>query len=159
MPALYDIESYVTDVVELYESELNTYIACMNTNKNDSITLPDVNNYYLEPILHFGITVSEPFFSYGFVDKLISQEIASVAPTEITMVFRIGFIQNDIQTDLTVLKMLLRYQQVLINVLNQNFNKFAGYGKPAVSAAAPTICELEGNVVRSAEIEVTFILG
>lgn len=120
--ASYDIESWLADLETFLKANLNTQIAALNTEKNDSLTLAtiDTTGGYFFQTMNDRVANFDPILFYG-VDKIEAGPIGPATVEKYTIAVLI--ILADTGNDDVSGKRLLRYQRVLRDLFHSNFGQ------------------------------------
>jgi len=130
MSAKYDIESFVNDMVAILQSKLPAKITAINAEKNDSIVLANIDNYYddateqvfnVNQFLHYNIT------------NISAKSIGFQTATTVTMFFEIAFI---IGNSGNTLQKALRYTRAVREVFQENCKR-GKYGTLEIADLIP----------------------
>jgi hypothetical protein len=130
-----DIERIVDDITSFLQANVNTKITEINTEKNDGITLSQIDNaaYFLQT-LNYAVTNYNPFLHIA----VIAVDTVPIGPATIAN-YRIlvsVILENDTE-DLAQGKKLFRYARVLKELFEKNFASILPAITFKVSSLAP----------------------
>lgn len=130
MSAKYDIESFVNDMVAILQSKLPAKISAINAEKNDTIELANIDNYY-DDVTEQVFNINQ-FLHYN-IANIDSKSIGCQTSTTITMFFEIVFITGNSGN---TLQKALRYTRAIREVFQEN-SKNGKYGTLKIADLIP----------------------
>jgi hypothetical protein len=131
----HDPETYLLAIETFLKANLNTEIANLNTEKNDSITLMTiVSDAYFLQTLNDTVANYNPHILIG-LDDIGSSGIGP--GTVKTLTFSIIIILEDRGEDLLIGRRMLRYGRVLEDLLNRSFNKIIPHATFKINSLVP----------------------
>jgi hypothetical protein len=158
--ARYDIESFLTDLVTFLKANLNTKLAAIDTEKNDGITLKQINTTYayMFQSMNDKIANYDPVLLYG-IEDIKSEGIGPA--TAKTYPISIVIIVADPGTDSNMMKRILRYSRALSELLEGSWSQIGNAVKVTVSSLAPISFKLQDRSddfrAVGVQLEVTII--
>jgi len=139
--AKYDIETFLVALETHLKADLNTKIAEINTEKNDSITLLTIDsNAYCQQSMDQVIMNYDPYIYYGITDI---RSIGLGPQTANTYRIVIAIIVADAEGDTLIARRLLRYQRALSEVIENKSSTFASYKKTNISSLVPIAFQIQ----------------
>lgn len=119
MATRYDLEMLLTDVLAVMTDNLNTKITSINTEKNDSITLSQVNSsaYFLQTMDAAQANFS-PFILYGVEDIL---SVASGPGTAKHYQLQVALLMENLDEP-NIAKRMFRYSRALEEIFQENWH-------------------------------------
>ncbi len=126
MAGRYDVECLLGDVEEVLTTKLNSKIAQINAEKNDSIsmaTIP-VAGYFLQT-MNEKMANYDPFVYYGVGNIEPGDEMMPGRSSDIVDIEALICVIDPGQDD-TIAKRMFRYGRALKEVFETNFNAFDG---------------------------------
>jgi len=155
--SFYDAERVVKDTLEIYQTKLNTIIDCINTEKNDSVILENIENdkYVFGVITENMLNFDSPFIMYGMEPTTPKEAQANNFVKEVRVSFRVFMPDcGNAERDNEFYK-LLRYQRALETVIVKNCDVYRGYGKPKVTSLTPDAFEYNSKVFLHIGVEIS----
>ena len=119
----YDIETFHSDIISLIQTDLPAKLTEISTEKNDGIVLPVVDNTaYLDSIV--GQIINNETFVYHGISNI--EHISSGPETEmkVSIFVDVIFINDESQYDGNLLKIGLRYNRALREILDVKNSSF-----------------------------------
>lgn len=117
----YDIETYLLQIQDYLQTNLNTEVAAINTEKDDDIVLKTISNsaYFIQT-LNDTVANYNPYILIGIDDI----QASPIGPATVkTLTFSIVVVMQDSIEDLYIGRRVLRYGRVLEDLFNRGFNK------------------------------------
>jgi hypothetical protein len=154
-----DPETYLVRIADFMKANLNTQIAAMNTEKNDSIVLNTVNtDGYAIQSMNEAIMNYDPYILVG-LDDIQSRGIGPAVAK--TLVFQVIIVVADAASDLNMGLRMLRYMRVMEDFFCQNFNSIFPSAKFKVNSLVPVgpITWNSNDPYRATGVELTTELG
>jgi len=136
----YDIEAFCDNVGAFLQANINSKITSINTEKNDSFTLTQIDSGAIFfQTLGDEVANYNPFILYGIADMP-----AENAYSEIGVIVRLQVcvILADAQNATETIRKLLRYQRALIELFTSNYSDVGVIGKVKVSGLMPVDIKL-----------------
>jgi hypothetical protein len=145
--ARYDIENFLTDLLSAMQdgsTGLNSYITAINSEKNDTLTVPSISNsaYFLQT-MNESVAAYDPFILYG-VTKIESEGIGPATSSRYTVQVVISFADKQ---DGTAAKRLFRYSRALEDLFHSKFDKISQNRVKKIISIEP----VEWTLVNSSE--------
>lgn len=139
----YDIESFLSDVSGFLQSNLNTQILAMNSEKNDSLTLAQISSsaYFLQT-LNEQVAAYDPFIFYGVQD--VKTEGAGPTSRKAYTV-NVIVVLSDQGQDSLIAKRLFRYGRVLEDLFEKNWASLGSSVKIKVQSLVPVSFRLANS--------------
>lgn len=137
MATVYDIESLLSDIRAFLVANLNTKLAAIDAEKNDGITLAQVNSsaFLDQTAGDHEMMNYDPFVMYGIEE---APETQAVGPGTITpYILFVVVALTDTANDPNVYKRLLRYQRAFRELFEANWANVGGSVKFKVSGSVP----------------------
>jgi len=136
---MFDAESVIKLIESLLKANLNTEIACINTIKNDAITLETIaaDHYLFETLDSRVNNFKKPFLLYGLQDTEAVKPQAGNYVEPVTVTIEIAFFDCGIKNRATDVYKLLRYREAIKRVILKNSDVFQGYSIPLVKGLNP----------------------
>ncbi len=157
--AVYDLEKAIYELVQVFKTYLNTELTSIQSDKNDGITLKQLNSsaFFIQDLNGKAINYN-PFF-LAFVDNISSIGQGGFTADTVTVKCLIAF--TDENEDLEIYKRLFRYQRALKQTIEQNFSEIQGGLRLEVESLAPDLLKLANSsrFHRAVGIQVRFGLG
>lgn len=131
----YDVENLLTDIESFLKSDLNTKLAAIDTEKNDSITLDQISTSrgYACQMLDDVVMNEKAFVFYG-IEDVETKGLGGVTAGVYTI--SVLALLSDDGNDANILKRLLRYQRALKEVVEENCAKLPP-GRISISSGIP----------------------
>lgn len=144
MARKYDVEDLIDGLDTILKASLNTKIAALNAEKNDSITLADIPNeaYFFQDLKLQDVQAYDNFLLYGLGEPKIEAQGPYTA--EIERLFYV-IVVKDTAENSVYLKKLLRYRRILKEIFEENFTKNGLGGRLIVTSLAPVDYEVMGS--------------
>ena len=154
---IYDVETVLTRTADFYKALLNAEIDCINTEKNDSIVLENIDSdcYVFETLTEDILNYDAPFVMYGLVPTQPKEVQENNFVKEIKMTFRVAFSDEGNAERNDEFYKLLRYQRALEAVIMKNTDIYQGYGKPMVTSLTPEAFEFNSKVFLNLGIDIS----
>lgn len=157
--AIYDEEMVIRDLLALFKASLNTEIAGVNTEKNDSMVLAVIPSdaYTYEGMKMNAILNYEGFFvMYSLVDTPVEDTIEGNAVESCIVSFEVGTIVTAELVPEDVIYRLLRYRKAIKNLVMKNLDVFQGYSSLKMASLKPNALPLDGNLaIIKAGVDIT----
>lgn len=137
---LYDEELMIKDVEALFKAKLNDEIDCINTEKNDSLTLDHIpsDKYVFETLDGKQLLNYTGFFiMFGLIDTPIRDANVENFIEDVTMTFQVATFDKGEKTRRNTMYKLLRYRRALKSVIKKNPDVFRSYAKPLMASLKP----------------------
>lgn len=154
-----DIESILSDIETHLKANLNTRIAALNTEKNDSIVLKTVSdNAYFFQTLNDSLANYNPFLFYGLAN--VAGE--GIGPGVVkTLTIQVIICIEDRGEDLFIGKRMLRYSRVLEDLFNSGWAKIKPYSTFKINSLVPVALTLMNSQhpYRAVGIDLITTLG
>jgi hypothetical protein len=133
----YDLEQFITDVQTLCAAQLNTKIAALNSEKNDSIVLASIDSSAYVVQSFDAETVNwNPFVFIGVNEiKDMSEPIRGASATDVKVV--VAIVLEDASVDVQVWKRMFRYGRALKEIFEDNFDGIGRSIKLSVQSQVP----------------------
>lgn len=154
-----DTEYIFKRALERVQAELNSEILAVNTNKGDTLVLPDIaaDAYFFASIPNAAFNYAN-FVVYGFLANPqveAAQEDNNLK--ELNLYFEVVSVDAGENPAQNVIYKLMRYATALENLFLKSSDKIMqGYGKIQVTTLVPSgLFSLNGKMVRSAGVSVT----
>jgi len=152
--AIYDVESFLTEIETVFKANLNTEITAINTEKGDSlITTISDNAWYVNqlPEVH-----SYPVFIVWGLSNISYEDATNENAIELHEIsFEVVLPDEGEQISKGSFLKLLRYVRAFKSVANKNYDKFRGIAKLKVNSLTPLSFVVEGRRYIHAGISVT----
>lgn len=119
----YDIETFHSNVISLVQDNLPAKLVEISTEKNDGITLPSIDNSaYLDSIV--GQIINNESFIYHGIANI--EHISNGPETEmrVSIFVDVIFVNDESQYDGNLLKIGLRYNRALREIIDGSNTKF-----------------------------------
>lgn len=131
-----DIEQHLLAIQARLQSQLNTDIAALNTEKNDSCVLKTVSNdAYCLQTLNDKVANWNPFILLGVTDI---ETLDGLGPATLKrVVFEVVIIVADTELDDFIGQRMLRYGRVLEDLFNRDFAKIIPSANFKVNSLVP----------------------
>lgn len=135
--AKYDIESFMADVEAFLKANLNTKITAINSEKNDTITLPSIpdEGYFLQT-LNDTVTNYNPFIFFG-VDSVETEGTGPANKDAYSVDVILCFADQGADAPGAVAKKLYRFSRVLGDLFKENYDRIGRAGKIKVKSLSP----------------------
>lgn len=150
----YDIESFLTDILNVVQNNLPAKITEINAEKNDAIVLDSIpnENYFVssgEQVFNENV-----FIYYGITD-IITNTSGAKTSQEVTINFEVVF--NNLNSNKT-LERVLRYSRCLREVLQENF-KSGRHTNLKINELVPTNAQInQGSDFKVGGVKVSSII-
>lgn len=153
--AMYDTESFLKQLETMYKANLNARIAAINTEKGDfEIAQINSNAWYFQ-------NLNDKVFSYPVIivwglepNPNVSESQNDNYIKQVKVFIEAAMPDKGSASAQNVMWQLLRYTRALEEVAFKNFDAFQGYAKLKVDSLEPTSFLLNGNMFRSAGVNV-----
>ncbi len=123
MAVQYDVESLITDIETLLKNNLNTKLSAIDTEKNDSIVLKQVNS----SAYFWDLNSSAVNYDPAILIVESDNESEGLGPaTKQVITLNVTIIVADKYTDLFIVKRMHRYRRALREVIETNFQRLRG---------------------------------
>lgn len=159
MAVFLDVELMLDKVKTILQAELNTRILAINSQKNDGITLKQIDSdaYFLQS-LDDGTANFDPYLFYG-VDSVESIPIGPAVLKKYTL--QVVIVLADDKSDLFVAKKLFRYNRVLEELFNEKWRDVFKGVDVMVEALQPVAFSVvdSSNVYRAIGVDLKVTLG
>lgn len=134
----YDLEILLEDIETLIKANLNTKIAALNSEKNDSITLATVDSeaYFFQSLDGKQINYT-PFVAYGISGFDEPDGNGHYGAAEIKVSIDVVICLEDVGQDVNITKRMLRYQRLLKEIIEYNFDGLTSGVKLSVQNQLP----------------------
>jgi len=154
---MYDTETVVAKLEELYKAKLNDVITCINTKKNDSIVMDTIADdlYSFETLSEDMLNYSGAFIMFGLVNTPPKEMQAGNFIKEVKTTFRIAFADQGNADRRDEFTKLLRYQLALETVILKNLDVLQGYSYPMVTSLLPEAMEFNGKIFLNIGINIS----
>lgn len=154
----FDAEDILVEIQTYLQANLNTKIAEINSEKNDSITLNSVSTdaYFLQT-LNDSIANFDPYILIGLDDM----PSVGIGPATLkTLTFTVVLVLADTQ-DLLIGRRMLRYGRALEEIFNEGFQRILPFVSFKVNSLVPiAITSVNSNdPYRAVGVEVVTALG
>lgn len=149
-----DLEDVLDNIKSVLQTNLNTKISQINSDKDDGITLDSIddNAYYLQTL--DGETINyNPYVFYGVQDIIGDNGYYSQVPqvTEIA----VAVVIEDTGESVTPTRKLFRYQKALTEVITESFDSAKNQGvKMSVASQVPVELTLQNDSRRARAIGI-----
>lgn len=132
--AKYDVELFLNDIKTILTSHLNTKIAAINSEKNDTITLGSINNnaYFLQTLDNDEANF-DPYVLYG-IEDIKTVGIGPLSGHEYTIAIVIVVADHQ---DGNCAKKMMRYQRALEEVFAEHFQENEHGTKMEIQSIVP----------------------
>ena len=119
--AAYDIEEILDNVASFLQSNLNTRLGEIDTEKGDGITLKTVSNdaYFLQT-LNINAVNLDPFILYG-VDSEEADGVGPATGRRVTIMVVLTMIDHGDDAD--IVRRLFRYRRSMRELFEENYNR------------------------------------
>lgn len=135
MATTFDIELLLSDIEAFLVANLNTKLAAIDTEKNDGVTLAQINSAaYYQQTIHKETLNYDPFVIYGI--EAIEARGQGPATLEKYQLY-VVVVMTDTHNDPKLLKRLLRYQRALKELFHANWSTIGNPVKMKVSSLVP----------------------
>lgn len=152
MSKKYDVESFVRDIETTLKTKLNDVIDAINTEKNDTIILKNINdNAYAFQTLNDKVLSYSPFVFY-YIQDIQGTGIGPATSQDIAL--EVVIILEDKQ-DHKFQYELLRYLRALIELFNNNFNNIKYSKKLTIESLTPVQFRLPNSSKYNSAIGVS----
>jgi hypothetical protein len=132
----YDIESYLRQINTYLQANLNTQIASLNSEKNDSLVLKSIStDAHFVQTLNDKVANYNPYILIGVDD--IGQSAGIGPATMKPLTFSVVIVLQDSIEDLEIGYRCLRYLRVLEDLFNNGFNKILPHVTFKVNSLVP----------------------
>lgn len=137
---MYDKESLLFDVVNIFKNNLDTEISAINTEKNDNLTLSTIPSdaYFIQEAGETSLNFNPYMFFYMSIPETVSIESSSMDTVNIASLV---VFQDEANANFEMIRKLLRYQRAMKNTIEENFFITAGASKIKVSGLEPVVLE------------------
>lgn len=155
---MYDEEQVIRDIEALLKAELNTEIACVNTIKNDSITLDTIpaDHYIFETLDSRVNNFRKPFIMYGLVEDDPSSTQLGNFIEPVTVTVQAALFDCGEKQRVRDIYRLLRYRQAIKRVMLKNPDVFQGYSIPLIKRLKPSAFPWDNKrVILTCGLDVT----
>lgn len=121
----YDIEIFIIELQGLLQSDLNSKLSALDTEKNDGIILlPVGSSGYFIQTMDDAVANFDPFIYIGIDDV----ESVGIGPaTSNKFLITVALILADAVTDIYIWKRMMRYQRALVEVLQNKYATFSSH--------------------------------
>ena len=155
--AQYDTESFLRELETVFKNNLNGRISAINTEKGD-FSIPEIRDdaWYFQN-LNSEVFSYPVFVVWGLETKPNPNETETQNDNyieEVKVFIEVAMPDDGDTTSQNTVWKLLRYTRALKEVAFKNFDKFQGYAKTKVDRLEPTSFNLDGNMFRSAGIQI-----
>jgi len=146
---IYDAESVIRDLEELYKAKLNGEITLVNADKADTIVLDAISaDRYLFTTLDSRILNFQGFwFMYGIMPAAPAQVSEESFKENIMVTLQIATFDPGDKDRANTLYKLFRYQRAVKQVILKNSDVFRGYSKPLVQSLEPAAFPYDNRAV------------
>ncbi len=147
MTVIYDEENVLKDLLACFQANFTQAITCVNTVKNDSITLEDIplDMWSMVSLDSSVLNYRGFFIMYGFVDNKISEVQEDNWLEPVATRFEVCTFDNGERDRSETLYKLIRYRRALKDVLIKNPDVLRGYSKPLARSLEPTAFPYPGT--------------
>ncbi len=155
---MYDDEQVIRDIETLMKAQLNTEIACINTQKNDALILATIpSDHYVFETLDSRVNNFKNFFIlYGLVNNEAVTAQADNFVEPVTVTVQAATFDCGEKTRSNTIYKLLRYRNAIKNVLLKNTDVFQGYSIPLIKGLKPEGLPFDNKrVILTCGIDVT----
>lgn len=158
----YDIELFVTDIVSIFKSALNTKITAVNLEKqnntsetgdNFDISSINANAWYFHNLP--SVWSYPHFVVYGLQNIALESSQYDGHLQTVSVFIEVAIVDEGEADNESQIYKLLRYTRCLQEVALENFDKLRGYGKLTVNSLPPTLVEVSGKRLKTAGINVS----
>lgn len=143
--AKYDLETVLSDISSVVTSNIAAKISAINSEKNDSITLKDLDSNAVAIQSMDGKVLNyNPFLYVGIVNldgEASPREAATLQKWDVAVLM----VLSDEAQDVEIYKKMFRYQRVLQEIFEENFESLSGYSKLKVKSQTPIELALVNN--------------
>lgn len=154
--AKYDIESLLLDIETLLKNNLNNKITAINSEKNDSIVLAqiDSNAYFMQSLDGPEVNYN-PFIFYGI--EAISDEAtgANFSFTPMRLSIAVALVMEDSGLDVNISRRMFRYQRAIKEIFEEGFDSIPEGIKLTVQSQVPIELSLLNDSYKHKAIGVT----
>ena len=158
----YDLETLLDDIETLVKANLNTKIAAINSEKNDSISLATIDSeaYFFQSLDGKQINYT-PFVAYGISNFDSPEDGGHYGAAEIKVSIDVIVCLEDVGQDVNITKRMLRYQRALKEIIETNFDGLTSGVKLSVQNQLPIDVALlnSSNMHKAIGITIHAILG
>lgn len=152
--AKYDVESFLTNVKTVFQSNLNTKITELNTEKGDfDIDQIPTDAWYINHIPK--VWSYNTFIVWGISDIPLSNQQPGAAIQTVNLFIEACVQDKGYPVSESVIYQLLRYSRALLEVANENFDKLQGYGKLQLDSLSPSLVDISGKRIRMSGINLS----
>lgn len=140
---MYDEEEMLKDIENLFKTQLNTEIDCVNTDKGavsgDTLFIDNIptDKYVFQTIDKKVLNYKGFFILYGIVDTPVREENINNFIEDVTVTFQVATFDKGEKSRMNTFYKLLRYRRALKKVIMKNPDVFRGYAKPLVGSLEP----------------------
>lgn len=140
MTVIYDEENVLKDLLACFQANFASAIACVNTVKNDSLTLEDIptDQWLMVSLDSSTLNYGDFFVMYGFVDNKITEVQEDNWLEPVAVRFEVCTFDNGERDRSETLYKLIRYRRALKSILAKNPDVLQGYSKPLAKSLEPT---------------------
>lgn len=133
--AKYDVETFLSDLQSYLNSNLNTKLSAIDSEKADSITLKQIDSSaYILQTMDGTIPNYDPYVFYGIQD-IESTSIQGASASRYTIV--VAIILADPLRDTSIAKRMLRYQRALSEVIHDKYAEIGSSLKAKIQNLVP----------------------
>jgi len=163
----YDVERFLTDVKSIFQTNLNTQIDCINTEKQ-TITEETNDNFAINRVSDsawFFQQANTRVFSYpqfvvwGLLDLSLQAQQHDASLINPTVFIEVCLPDRGEPVNEVIIYKLLRYSRALQEIAEKNFDKLRGYGKIQVDTLSPAIVNVDGKKLRCSGIAITALFS
>lgn len=120
--ARFDEENLLSNLETILKNNLNNKITAINTEKNDTITLAQINSDAYQMDVEDKISNYDPYIIYMITEQTTDKRGPATAEN---IVINIALIVTDNGSDLSIVKRMLRYRRCLKEVIEDNYRKIS----------------------------------
>lgn len=135
--AKFDLENVLDELKTFLQSNLNTTISALNSEKNDSITLKTVDSgaYHIQ-FVQDRVDLADPLVLIGEVEEAVLDMQGGTAASQYRLGVFVILSETGVGDD-TLVKRLLRYRRALTDVVEQYWANIVREQKVRIVATPP----------------------
>lgn len=158
----YDIETFISDIEDVFKANLNSKIDEINIEKQTASPVPEFNwpieNIPDDAWYFFNIPSNWSYskfvvFSLSGIELLSSQYDGHIQ--QVSVAVEIATVDEGTQVDQSQIYELLRYMRCLQEIAVENFDKLRGYGKITVESLPPALFDVSGKILKTSGVNIT----
>ena len=152
--AKYDVETYLTDLKSIFQSNLNNRITAINAEKTGlQIPLIPDEAWYFNHIPE--VWSYNQFVVWGLNGISLSSSQPGAAIQTVDAFIEVAVQDKGQKVNEQVIYQLLRYSRSLLEVATKNHDRIQGYGNLQLESLSPSLVDISGKRLRMAGINLT----